>query len=122
MPSNLKYGGYVSYPLAPKDIKNISSRLEKYVTPDDLLSLLLGSARDDYGIKIEPTQDEKGSGWKVVLYNLSPIREGDEHSYYISGESDTLLKALVVATYKRDQVGGNIADFISTKLPKTEFR
>jgi len=117
----LVYGGYVSFPLAPKDVKAVQKLVDQYVTPDDLFSLLVGFAADKWGIKIEPILLEEGN-WKVVVYNLVSRKEGDNHAYYISGESDTLLKALCVVRHKVDSlVAANLTDWVPVSL-KGEFR
>lgn len=103
MPENkMVYGGYVSFPLAPKDVKNVQKMVDEYTTSDDLQSLLFWFPANSLGIKIEgkPSSSE----WKCVAYNLSPVKEGDNHVYYISGESDTLIKCLIVARYKFEQM------------------
>jgi len=116
----LVYGGYVSFPLAPKDIKAVKALCDQYVTMDDLFSLIHGFSSASWGIKIEPQQEAEG--WKVVVYNLMPMKEGDIHAYYISGESDTLLKALCVCKYKTEQIpAGDISKWVSAPI-KGEFR
>ena len=117
----LVYGGYVSYPLAPKDVKNVQKLVDQYTTPDDLLSLLVGFAADKWGVKIEPILTGEGS-WKVVVYNLTPVLPEDNHAYYISGESDSLLKALCVVRYKADSMKkAELSSWVSAPS-KSEYR
>jgi len=116
----LVYGGYVSFPLAPKDVKAVKALCDQYTTMDDLFSLIHGFAEDEWGIKIEPLQET--GGWKVVVYNLVPTLSGDNHAYYVSGESDTLLKALCVVKYKLEQIPtADFSKWVSAPL-KGEFR
>lgn len=116
----LVYGGYVNFPLAPKDVKNVQKMADEYTTADDLSSLLAYICTEKWGIKIEG--DEAAKSWKAVVYNRVSLIEGDNHAYYISGESDTLLKALVVIRYKLEALKGeNLATWITNK-PKEEFR
>lgn len=116
----LVYGGYVNYPLAPKDVKNVQKYVDQYSTPDDLLALLLHLCTERWGCKIEGNSE--AGQWKAVIYNRVSLTEGDNHAYYISGESDTLLKALVVVRYKLDTLPlNNLSSWVSTKS-KSEFR
>jgi len=116
----LVYGGYVNFPLPPKDIKGIQKLVDQYTTADDLFSLINGIAADLYGMKIE--HDTKEKVWKVVIYNLTPISEDDNHAYYISGESDTLIKAFCVVRYKSDSlIGQDLSTWVNNK-PKGEYR
>lgn len=116
----LVYGGYVNFPLPPKDIKGIEKLVAQYVTADDLFSLQNGLCEDGWGFKVE--HDLRDSVWKVVVYNLLPTRDGDNHAYYISGESDTLIKAFCVVRYKVDSLKGlDLSTWVSTK-PKGEYR
>jgi len=111
----------VNYPLAPKDIKQIKALQEQYQTPDTLLSLIQGFAADGYGMKIEPIADNIGF-WKVVVYNLTPVKEGDNHSYYISGESSSLCGALFFVRYKvSSMVRADLANCESAPN-KSEYR
>jgi len=117
----LVYGGYVNYPLAPKDIKQIKALQETYSTPDSLLSLIQGFAADGYGLKIEPVVAELGA-WKVVVYNLTPVKEDDNHTYYISGESTSLCGALCVARHKvSSMIKADLSSWVSAPL-KQEYR
>lgn len=114
------YGGYVSYPLAPKDVKNVQKMVDQYVTSDDLQSLVTWFPFNSLGLKIEgkPSSDE----WKCVAYNLKPVKEGDNHIYYISGESDSLMKCLLVARYKFEQMlSSGIETWVKLK-EAAEFR
>lgn len=114
------YGGYVSFPLAPKDVKNVQRMVDQYTTADDLQSLLTWFSANNLGIKIE---NHSGSAeWKCVSYNLVSVKEGDNHIYYISGESDTLMKCLIVARYKYEQMlSSGIETWVKEKQ-SAEFR
>ncbi len=116
----LVYGGYVSFPLAPKDIKNVQKMVDQYTTPDDFFSLVAWFAQGRFGFKLEckPGTDE----WRCVAYNLSPIKDGDNHTYYISGESDTFLKAVIVTRYKSEGMVNAGLDQWVKDVAKTEFR
>lgn len=121
MPNDkMVYGGYVSYPLAPKDVKNVSKMVDQYTTPDDLQSLLTWFPSNSLGVKIEgkPLSSE----WKCVAYNLSPVKPEDNHVYYISGESDTLIKCLIVARYKFEQMLSSGIETWVKEQSKSEFR
>jgi len=110
----------VSFPLAPKDIKAVKALSEKYTTPDDFVYLLQEFGQESWGLKIEPLQENEG--WKVVAYNLLPLSDGDNHVYYVSGESDTLFKAMCVVSYKLEQIPSNdFSKWVSAPL-KGEFR
>lgn len=116
----LVYGGYISFPLAPKDTKNVQKLLAEYSTPEDTVALLTYLSTERWGCKIEGNSDEKS--WKAVVYNRVSLTDGDNHAYYISGESDTLLKCLVVVRYKIDVLPLNeLSKWTSTK-EKVEFR
>jgi hypothetical protein len=120
MSEKLVYGGYVNFPLPPKDIKGIEKLRDQYTTFDDLFSLINGLCEESWGFKVE--HDLRDNVWKVVIYNLLPLREGDGHAYYISGESDTLIKAFCVVRYKADALSGqDLSTWVSNK-PKGEFR
>jgi len=82
MNEKLVYGGYVNFPLPPKDIKGIEKLRDQYTTFDDLFSLENGLCEDGYGFKVEHDLEE--GVWKVVAYNMFSLREGDNHAYYIS--------------------------------------
>jgi len=114
------YGGYVQYPLAPKDIKNITAMLPDFAGAETLFEAFLPLFQSEMGVKIEPS--EGLDGFKVVLYNLTRYPDDDNHAYYISGESDSLAKAFVVALYKFQQCSKEgMSKWVSTK-PKGEFR
>jgi len=119
MPEKMKYGGYVSYPLAPKDVKLVRKLVDETITPDDMLSIIHNFCQDEFGVRIEPNEDR--SGWKVVVWNMVPVREGDDHSYYLSGESDSLAKALCVVKYKLGTIRNDIWNFVSVPS-REEFR
>lgn len=118
--NKLVYGGYVSFPLAPKDVKNVQKMVDQYTSGDDLANLLLWFGQNDFGVKVEvkPTTNE----WKCVAYNLLPTKEGDNHVYYISGESDTCIKALIVTRYKVEGMVGSGLDQWVKDVAKSEFR
>jgi hypothetical protein len=117
----LVYGGYVNYPLAPKDIKQVKQLQEAYSTPEELLGLILWFASENFGLKIEPMSEPIGN-WKVVIYNLSPVKDGDNHSYYISGESDALVKALCVVRHKLSSlVKAELSSWVAAPQ-KSEYR
>lgn len=110
----LVYGGYLYFPLAPKDIKGIVALTEKCITPDDLLEMLRDMVQSGFGLKIEQSSD--GERWKCVTYNLTPVEEGDNHSYFLSGESDSLVGALCTIRYKLSEVSKyGYAQFLSEK-------
>jgi hypothetical protein len=114
------YGGYVSYPLAPKDVKNVQKMVDQYTTSDDLQSLLTWFSANNLGIKLE---NKPGTAeWKCVAYNLLAVRDGDNHTYYISGESDTLMKCLIVARYKFEQMISSGIETWVKEQKKSEFR
>jgi len=116
----LVYGGYVSFPLAPKDIKAVKALCDQYTTPDDLMSMVMSFGIGSWGLKVEPLQETEG--WKAVAYNLVQLNDADNHAYYVSGESDTLLKALCVVKYKLEQIPHNdFSKWVSAPL-KGEFR
>jgi len=110
----------VSFPLAPQDVKNVQKMVDQYTSPDDLQSLLTWFPANNLGIKIEnkPGTPE----WKCVAYNLLPVKEGDNHVYYISGESDALMKCLVVARYKFEQMLSSGIETWVKEVKAAEFR
>lgn len=117
---DMVYGGYVNFPLAPKDVKGVQKLVDQYTTFEDMFSLLNNLAEGGFGQKIE--HNLKDGIWKVVAYNLMPVKEGDNHTYYISGESDTLIKALCVVRYKVDaMLAANLSEWVKD-TPKVEFR
>jgi len=116
----LVYGGYVSFPLAPKDVKNVQKLVDQYTEDADISVLLSWFATNFYGIKIE--NKPFTSEWRVVGYNLLPIKPEDNHAYYISGESDTLIKALIVTRYKIEGMISAGLDQWVKDVAKTEFR
>jgi len=119
MSEKMKYGGYVVYPLAPKDVKLVRKLVDETITPDDILSIIHNFCQDEFGVRIEPNEDR--TGWKVVVWNLVPVRDLDIHSYYLSGESDSLAKALCVVKYKLGAIRDDIWNFVSVPS-KEEFR
>jgi len=116
----LKFGGYVQYPLAPKDVKAIDAMLPDFDNPEKVLTEMLFLSEADMGIKIESQDDH--AGFKVVLYNQTPFSDEDDHVYYISGESKTLAKALAAAIYKFRQCSKDGLSKWTSVRPKGEYR
>lgn len=116
----LKYGGYVNYPLAPKDVKMIEKLLPMYAGADELLAGVIALCTKGWGLKLEP--NEENDGWRVVAYNLDRLTPDDDHVYYVSGESSSLHKAICVIIHKLDQLPrDNFPGFVASK-PKGEYR
>lgn len=116
----LVYGGYVNYPLAPKDLKNVQAMVDQYTTNDDYVNLVVWFETVNYGFKLECKPFTKE--WRCVSYNLLPVKAGDNHTYYISGESDTPFKALIVTKYKIEAMAkSGLQEWVKSEV-KGEFR
>ena len=116
----LKYGGYLTYPLAPKDIKLIHDLEKHIVTPEDVLNAVVDLARQGFGLRFEPNEDQ--NGFKIVAYNLYRVTPDDDHVYYVSGESTSLHKAVCVIVHKLNQLKReDFSKFVSSPL-RGEYR
>lgn len=120
MPEKMVYGGYINFPIPPKDAKNIQKLVDENTHETASLEIIQYLVELSFGLKIE--QNQKEGVWKVVIYNTLQMNATDNHIYYISGESDTLVKALCVVRYKWSVLDGqNLAGWVNNK-PTSEFR